>query len=229
VPSFDPLDRAAGDFDKRLRWRAESSARLIGVGAFNSEYQTMRAAFKARGAMERTVTQFVMGDIPGTMLFDMRMAELEVHGWDLARAIGVDETLDADVVAALWAFIEPMDGLLPSTGPLGERAKWRHSEVASPANKAARTLEGGAGTWEGRCQQALFSSPHASPALASHGSVGCSTRPGPAFQPGSGDARSGALVSSAMPSTPWSTTRHFTSRSGSCSQVRPSKARTARS
>jgi uncharacterized protein (TIGR03086 family) len=89
------------------------------VGVFNSDYQTMRDAFDAPGALERTVTHPMMGDIPATMLFDMRMTELAVHGWDLARAIGADETLDPDVVAALLAFCEPLAATLPSTGAFG--------------------------------------------------------------------------------------------------------------
>ena len=39
-----------------------------------------------------------------------------MHGRDLARPIGADETLDPDVVAALWAFAEPLSGMLSSTG-----------------------------------------------------------------------------------------------------------------
>ena len=86
------------------------------IGAFSSAYRTMRGAFCAPGALERTVTHPGMGDIPAAMLFDMQLGELAVHGWDLARAIGADETLDPDVVAALWAFAEPLSAMLPSTG-----------------------------------------------------------------------------------------------------------------
>jgi len=86
------------------------------VGAFRSAYRTMRDAFCAPGALERTVAHPGMGEIPATMLFDLRLGELAVHGWDLARAIGADETLDPEVVAALWAFAEPLSGMLPSTG-----------------------------------------------------------------------------------------------------------------
>lgn len=86
------------------------------IGAFGSAYRAMREAFCAPGALERTVAHPGMGDIPATMLFDLRLGELAVHGWDLARAIGADETLDPEVVAALWAFAEPLSGMLPSTG-----------------------------------------------------------------------------------------------------------------
>ena len=86
------------------------------VGAFRSGYRTMRDAFSAPGALERTVAHPGMGEIPAAMLFAMQLGELAVHGWDLARAIGADDTLDPDVVAALWAFAEPLSGMLPSTG-----------------------------------------------------------------------------------------------------------------
>jgi uncharacterized protein (TIGR03086 family) len=89
------------------------------VGVFNSDYQTMRDAFDAPGALERTVTHPIMGDIPASMLFDIRMNELAVHTWDLARAIGADETLDPEVVASIWAFGEPMAEILPSLGIFG--------------------------------------------------------------------------------------------------------------
>lgn len=89
------------------------------LSAFRREYHILRAAFMAPGAMERTVAHPGMGDIPGSVLFEMRLAELEIHGWDLARAIGSDETLDPDVVADLWAFIEPMAEIMPGTGYFG--------------------------------------------------------------------------------------------------------------
>ena len=44
-----------------------------------------------------------MGDIPATQLFEMRIGELALHGGDLTRAIGADETLDPEVVAAVGA------------------------------------------------------------------------------------------------------------------------------
>lgn len=86
------------------------------IGAFSGAYRTMRDAFCAPGALEGTVAHPGMGDIPAAMLFGMQLGELAVHGRDLARAIGADETLDPEVVAALRAFAEPLSGMLPSTG-----------------------------------------------------------------------------------------------------------------
>ena len=168
MASFDLLDRAAHEFDNRLRLVTAAQHALptpcgefsvrdlvahqiygmrgftlllngapregaeafeggdIGpadwVGVFNSDYQVMRDAFDAPGALERTVRHPIMGDIPASMLFDIRVNELAVHAWDLARAIGADETLDSDVVASIWAFGEPMAEILPSLGIFGSGA-----------------------------------------------------------------------------------------------------------
>jgi hypothetical protein len=39
----------------------------------------------------------------------MRILDAAIHGWDLARAIGGDETLDDDVVAFLLAYTADLD------------------------------------------------------------------------------------------------------------------------
>lgn len=44
-----------------------------------------------------------------------------LHTWDLARATGQDERLDADRCARMLAGMEPMDALLRSSGQYGPR------------------------------------------------------------------------------------------------------------
>ena len=44
-----------------------------------------------------------------------------VHTWDLARATGLDETLDADEVAAMYEGMEPLDEMLRASGQYGAR------------------------------------------------------------------------------------------------------------
>ena len=39
----------------------------------------------------------------------MRVLDIAIHGWDLARAIGADESLDDDVVAFLLAYTTDLD------------------------------------------------------------------------------------------------------------------------
>src|SRR5262249_44710452 len=101
-------------------------------------YGTMRGAFHARGALERTVPHPGLGDIPAAMLFDLGLAEAAVHGWDLARAIGADETIDSEIVAALWAFAEPLSEMLPSTGYIASGAS---GDVPDSAPLQTRLLD----------------------------------------------------------------------------------------
>lgn len=47
--------------------------------------------------------------------------DLLIHTWDLARAAGLDETLDADEVHALLLAMEPYDEMLRRSGQYGPR------------------------------------------------------------------------------------------------------------
>jgi len=48
-------------------------------------------------------------------------ADVLVHTWDLARATGLDESLDAEVVRRLFEGMEPYDEALRSSGHYGPR------------------------------------------------------------------------------------------------------------
>jgi uncharacterized protein (TIGR03086 family) len=48
-------------------------------------------------------------------------ADVLIHTWDLARATGLDETLDPDEVHRMLASIEPMDAALRASGHYGPR------------------------------------------------------------------------------------------------------------
>jgi uncharacterized protein (TIGR03086 family) len=61
------------------------------------------SSFREDGALER-VARHVTGDRTGRELLSMRVLDVAVHAWDLARAIGADETLDEDVVAFALAY-----------------------------------------------------------------------------------------------------------------------------
>ncbi len=60
------------------------------------------------------------GDMPGSQLIGFRITDLVVHQWDLARAIGADETLDPDVVQIAWDAISPMGPVVSQLGVFGE-------------------------------------------------------------------------------------------------------------
>ena len=44
-----------------------------------------------------------------------------VHTWDLARATGQDETLDADAVSHAYSGLLPMDGMIRMPGVFGAK------------------------------------------------------------------------------------------------------------
>jgi uncharacterized protein (TIGR03086 family) len=49
------------------------------------------------------------------------VGDILVHTWDLARAAGLDESLDADVVHDMLAGMEPLDEMLRASGQYGPR------------------------------------------------------------------------------------------------------------
>ena len=59
------------------------------------------------------------GDMPGAQVLRFRITDLLVHRWDLARAIGADETLDPDLVAEVWNGIAPMIPMMATSGVFG--------------------------------------------------------------------------------------------------------------
>ena len=62
--------------------------------------------------MSRTV-HLSFGDVTGEEYARQLVADLLIHGWDLARAIGADETLDADLVDEVAAWFVGVGGRLP--------------------------------------------------------------------------------------------------------------------
>jgi uncharacterized protein (TIGR03086 family) len=58
--------------------------------------------------LDEAIATFVLGDVL-------------VHTWDLARATGLDETLDADEVRRLLDGMEPLDEVLRASGQYGPR------------------------------------------------------------------------------------------------------------
>ena len=68
------------------------------VASFAATAAELEAAFGEPGAMARTAYHRA-GGRTGAQLLQMRVLDVAVHTWDLARAIGVGESLDPGVVA----------------------------------------------------------------------------------------------------------------------------------
>jgi len=95
------------DDDPAAAWahlRDALQARLDDPGVATREFD-MRMG---RYTFEHAADQFVTNDI-------------FLHTWDLARATGLDETLDPDEVHSMLVAMEPLDEVLRTSGHYGPR------------------------------------------------------------------------------------------------------------
>ncbi len=72
------------------------------------------------GVAERTV-HLSFGDFPGAEYLRQLTADYLVHAWDLAVAIGADDTLDAELVADVAAWFAPVEAAYRAAGAIAER------------------------------------------------------------------------------------------------------------
>jgi len=66
------------------------------VADYRSAAATMRAAFAEPGVLER-IYQSPIGSVPGAVLVHLRISELLVHSWDIAKATGQAADLDPEL------------------------------------------------------------------------------------------------------------------------------------
>jgi uncharacterized protein (TIGR03086 family) len=70
------------------------------VTAYTASVEACADAFAESGALDRVV-DYPLGALTGGRALAVRTADSVVHTWDLARALGADDTLDPDLV--VWA------------------------------------------------------------------------------------------------------------------------------
>ena len=73
------------------------------------------AAWAQPGALERTV-HLSFGDTPASEYLVQMVADLGVHGWDLARALDEPEAIDPDTVALVLGAFEGQAEMLAASG-----------------------------------------------------------------------------------------------------------------
>lgn len=91
---------------------------LISTGvmaAYDASAAAARAAFAAPGAMEAPCA-VSYGPVPGEVYLGHRFIDVFIHGWDLAKATGQPTDLDAELVEACRAVVEPQAALLTASG-----------------------------------------------------------------------------------------------------------------
>ena len=97
------------DADPKQLWR-ESMPRLV-------------SALQTPGALEKTMPG-PMGEMPIEFMLGRFLAnDVLVHTWDLARAVGGDETLDQVAVGHAFEGLKPVDAMLRREGVFGEKVE----------------------------------------------------------------------------------------------------------
>ena len=102
-------DRFNGDVirpDPQAAWTAASAGAVRAV--------------EDEGAMDRIV-HLSFGDFPGSQYALQLLADHVIHSWDLARAIGADERLDAGLVDSCATWFDAMEDGYRAAGVIGAR------------------------------------------------------------------------------------------------------------
>ena len=82
-------------------------------------------------SLERTV-HLSYGDVSARHYVFEVMTDLAIHGWDLARGIGSDDTIDSEIVEVLYEHAKPREEDLKRTGLFG-------TQVTAPAGADKQT------------------------------------------------------------------------------------------
>ena len=113
-PSVDDDPAGAG-----RRWTAQCKRCSTTPPRLRAEISHPRAGTHR---LDDAVATFFLGDVV-------------VHTWDLARATGLDEVLDADVVHDMLVGMEPLDEMLRASGQYGPKV-----EVPADADEQTRLI-----------------------------------------------------------------------------------------
>jgi uncharacterized protein (TIGR03086 family) len=96
---------AGGSGSDFLRLRDADALGENPILAYAESVEICTAAFRAEGALDRIV-DYPLGRVTGRAALAIRTADTTIHTWDLARAIGADERLDAGLVAWLGRHLD---------------------------------------------------------------------------------------------------------------------------
>lgn len=89
------------------------------AASYRESADNLLDAFRQPGALERAIT-VPFGTVPGIAALHLRITELLVHGWDLARATGQRPAFPADLAEQELAFTRSkLADIPPGRSPFG--------------------------------------------------------------------------------------------------------------
>ena len=100
----DSLDGDLLGADPQVAWDEASLAAIVAV--------------TENGALERTV-HVSFGDISGAEYVSQLVSDHVIHAWDLARAVGAEESMDPGLVEWVLSYIGPNADLARAAGVFG--------------------------------------------------------------------------------------------------------------
>jgi uncharacterized protein (TIGR03086 family) len=117
-----------------LRLRDVDALGTDPVGAYTRSVRECAEAFRRPGALQRDL-DYPLGQVTGQQALAVRTTDSTVHAWDLARAIGVDDTLDTSLVAWIDDHLDEIYAGLAETPTAVETT---HRFFAAPVGMLAR-------------------------------------------------------------------------------------------
>lgn len=127
-----------GSFDRASFDRDRDFLTPDPATAFTTSAATLRTRITADGFLD-TLAPTPFGPQPGAVLVEMRITEMLVHGWDVARATGQPTDLAPEVAEVALQGLARLRAKAPSGGPFGA------AQPASPDAPAADRLAALAG------------------------------------------------------------------------------------
>jgi uncharacterized protein (TIGR03086 family) len=92
------------------------------VGAWQAQCDAVQALLDDPAAADLVLSNRHIGEVPLDRAIDQfYTADVFMHTWDLARATGQDDRLDADFCAELLAGMQSMEEVMRSSGQYGAR------------------------------------------------------------------------------------------------------------
>ena len=129
--------------DHTLQWQARGGSMIGADTKPGDDWEQIRRAFDAAlsDPSNLTGTADEFGGIPRHELAGFLIGDLLIHSWDLARSIGVDETLPPVAVEATMVGLQHVPPeLLRGRNPLGQNMMGAPVEVPASANVQDRML-----------------------------------------------------------------------------------------